>query len=399
MSKKADDLLFCYRWLLLELKREFAFEETLRMLEVLWSSLPPDWPCDGLQLFELRYTGVPLLDTSAAAIRPTLSGFRRRAATAYSKVCAIRRQSAGTLSLGNSPLLKKEFSPGESAATGMSASKRVQSLDGIAGDIAHCATSATSARIFREERQARKEKLLRERRLQSDAELAGSDGGRKIRDLGEFRRLTRQTSGSLTLPLEMTGDEGEPSGSLMTTSDELDYCTIECPAAAEMSRQRVRLEHSTSCFIQNAVAVENPVDISDNPLLAEEVEVGLTPSTDPISATEQELGAVTEQGLGAVISYSCENDVRGRLPAPQELGGGNPFLIFLCLSLLQQHRDVILGSRLDYQEIAMLFDKMVRKHDLSRTLEQARRMFSDYLKRDWSVASGSTAKDGADVGV
>lgn len=27
---QADDLLFCYRWLLLEMKREFAFEDSLR---------------------------------------------------------------------------------------------------------------------------------------------------------------------------------------------------------------------------------------------------------------------------------------------------------------------------------------------------------------------------------
>lgn len=36
----ADDLLFCYRWLLLELKREFAFEDALKMMEVMWASLP-----------------------------------------------------------------------------------------------------------------------------------------------------------------------------------------------------------------------------------------------------------------------------------------------------------------------------------------------------------------------
>lgn len=36
----ADDLLFCYRWLLLEMKREFAFDDALRMMEVLWASLP-----------------------------------------------------------------------------------------------------------------------------------------------------------------------------------------------------------------------------------------------------------------------------------------------------------------------------------------------------------------------
>lgn len=37
----AHELLFCYRWLLLDLKREFPFEDSLEMLEVLWASIPP----------------------------------------------------------------------------------------------------------------------------------------------------------------------------------------------------------------------------------------------------------------------------------------------------------------------------------------------------------------------
>ncbi|XP_037076236.1 LOW QUALITY PROTEIN: TBC1 domain family member 25-like [Pollicipes pollicipes] len=221
-DRQADDLLFCYRWLLLELKREFAFDHALRMLEVLWSSLPPDCPAEGLQLFERRYTGTPPPD----------------------KVCAIRRQSSGTVSLGNSPLLKKEFSSSEAAVTGMAASKRTLRLG-------------------------------------------------------------------------------------------------TAPAAGE---------------------------------------------------------APDEAALSSV-GYSTEPAPRALLPPPQELGGGNPFLIFLCLSLLQQHRDIILSRRLDYQEVAMLFDKMVRKHDVTRTLDQARKMFTDYLKRDWGVAMGDEVAGGADVGV
>jgi hypothetical protein len=69
--------LFCYRWLLLELKREFAFEDALRMLEVLWASLEPDWPPpDGLQLQE-------------ASLRPSAAPSRH---TAYTRLCALRRQ-------------------------------------------------------------------------------------------------------------------------------------------------------------------------------------------------------------------------------------------------------------------------------------------------------------------
>eukprot|EP00118_Oscarella_pearsei_P005440 m.25066 g.25066 ORF g.25066 m.25066 type:complete len:638 (+) comp28728_c0_seq1:83-1996(+) len=39
-QESAEDMLFCYRWLLLDLKREFPFNESLRVLEVIWSVIP-----------------------------------------------------------------------------------------------------------------------------------------------------------------------------------------------------------------------------------------------------------------------------------------------------------------------------------------------------------------------
>ena len=55
MIPQADDLLFCYRWLLLEMKREFAFEDALRALEVTWASLPPATADTSIQLWETRF--------------------------------------------------------------------------------------------------------------------------------------------------------------------------------------------------------------------------------------------------------------------------------------------------------------------------------------------------------
>lgn len=68
------------------------------------------------------------------------------------------------------------------------------------------------------------------------------------------------------------------------------------------------------------------------------------------------------------------------LPPPSEFGNGNPFLMFLCLTLLLQHRDSIMRSGMDYNETAMHFDKMVRKHNVLKCLNQARRLYQDYLR-------------------
>lgn len=80
-----------------------------------------------------------------------------------------------------------------------------------------------------------------------------------------------------------------------------------------------------------------------------------------------------------------------QLPPPNEFGAGNPFLIFLCLTLLLQARTAIIQSSMDYNEIAMNFDKMVRKHDVNRVLNQARRMYVDYLKSHQSSTVNTAA--------
>ena len=79
-----------------------------------------------------------------------------------------------------------------------------------------------------------------------------------------------------------------------------------------------------------------------------------------------------------------------KLPEPTVFGDGNPFLIFLCISCLLQHRSQIMSQGYDYQEIAMYFDRMVRKHDVDQTLAIARRLFAEYLNDNWNTNSNKS---------
>ena len=45
-------------------------------------------------------------------------------------------------------------------------------------------------------------------------------------------------------------------------------------------------------------------------------------------------------------------------------------------------------QQLDYQEIAMYFDRLVRRHDVRKTLSLARKMFAEYLNDDWKREDG-----------
>ena len=84
---QADDLLFCYRWLLLEMKREFAFEDSLQVLETLWSSMPPSYaPKDGLILFEKVLKSGETKEQESKKETP-------KRETVYAKMVSLRRRT------------------------------------------------------------------------------------------------------------------------------------------------------------------------------------------------------------------------------------------------------------------------------------------------------------------
>lgn len=93
-SNGADDLLYCYRWLLLELKREFSFDDALCMLEVLWSSLPPMPPAQELPLFEVRF-GEDMVNPQSPRVHSRENP--------YTKVRQIRKQSSSSSLLCGTP--------------------------------------------------------------------------------------------------------------------------------------------------------------------------------------------------------------------------------------------------------------------------------------------------------
>ena len=67
------------------MKREFALDDALRMLEVLWAALPASPPTNELSLAEVPFP---------PASPPPSPNVKHIRENAYTKVCAIRRQSS-----------------------------------------------------------------------------------------------------------------------------------------------------------------------------------------------------------------------------------------------------------------------------------------------------------------
>ncbi|KAM6228590.1 LOW QUALITY PROTEIN: TBC1 domain family member 25 [Spheniscus humboldti] len=90
-----------------------------------------------------------------------------------------------------------------------------------------------------------------------------------------------------------------------------------------------------------------------------------TSSSSSSSSSEEEVGL---------------EDDGAPLPPPEELGQGNPFLLFLCLAMLLEQREAVMARAGDYNEVAMHFDRLVRRHHLPRVLHRAKGLFARYLE-------------------
>lgn len=253
----ADDLFFTYRWLLLEMKREFLLDDAMYALEVMWSSLPIAPPEDDLPLFDPAYHEATISSSAPASHAEAyviLRSFQRRISSSHSHVAICDSGEAHRTSVNGAQ------------------SGSVQQEDDLLNAVDESADEVPTAR----------------------------QGQVKRSDSLEVGRLRRRTSRS--------EDKDEEQTSLLATGD-------------SASIGFVKVTH-------------------DKP-------------------TERQLPP---------------------LPPPSELGCGNPFLMFLCLSTLILQRDHVMLSCHDYNDIAMYYDKMVRQHRVESVVQYARQLYATYLR-------------------
>ncbi|XP_074057019.1 TBC1 domain family member 25 isoform X2 [Macrotis lagotis] len=309
LSTGADDLFFCYRWLLLELKREFAFEDALRMLEVTWSSLPPDPPEK-----EVELVGVPAPARDGEQpvrqrhmLRPTYYGLDE----ARDKVLPPRGE-------------KKEESLGTEESQELGFRKRPLARQASVGN--HQPGEEVQWGI--------PPQLLKQ--------LAVEEGD-----------VTAGVLVPLALPLHMTKSFSAPS-------------------------------------LRPLIAPSSPL-ATQSPLSTEPKQTGEESSS---TRTPSDQGGSLGKSLSSPYSSSLLPPAGATvsLPPPQEFGRGNPFMLFLCLAILLEHRDHIMKRSMDYNELAMHFDRLVRRHHLGKVLHRAKTLFADYLQSEvWDSEEGDEA--------
>ncbi|KAL6120232.1 tbc1d25 [Pungitius sinensis] len=418
VSRGADDLFFCYRWLLLELKREFAFEDALRMLEVTWSSLPPDPPETEVELQgppvetddptsgrDDDKTGERCLGDDAEEkekqrkrhmLRPSreeqvLSGHGVIGGTGQINVGAAnrseRRECANPhVSVEKAPPFERKTSFGEFKYY---TARNEDSFHMEDAEQPHAFVSLKSVRsVPRRQSTADSEEDTGERTPLINNCTNGfspmpspppTSTGLPMRKAAHSVYPTSPAS-----PSSWPGaspDSPPKSTSRSTTTGSVDLLRT----APKVMTSSVQMLGSTGINSPTTPTVRTTVAspthnrcLLSSPILS----FGRRPS---LSGSRSSPSTTANASLKAETSSMKPS----ALPPPQEFGKGNPFMLFLCLSILLEHRDHIIKNSLDYNELAMHFDRLVRRHNLSRVLQRAKALFADYLQSEvWDSEEG-----------
>ncbi|XP_077368006.1 TBC1 domain family member 25 isoform X2 [Festucalex cinctus] len=394
VSRGADDLFFCYRWLLLELKREFAFDDALRMLEVTWSSLPPDPPETDVELLG------PPPQTDGRRLTDSDGGLGRD----WEMKEKQRRQHMLRP-------LREEADVGWNAVTevGLASERRVvtpleetfgdfkyytaQNEDGFdlkAAERQQCLADAQSSRVPTRQSTVDSEEDAGERTPLIKCSKTGFSPASSP-PLPPIRNSdgVSQSSSALPSSRSVAAPDSAPQTTFDFASSGREALSRTVPKVITSSAQLLRSAglNSTAKPCVTSHAHHQNRSFLSSPILP----FGKSPSQAASRSSPNNLHSPSNKpATGTATHLDASPNIKPcSLPPPQEFGKGNPFMLFLCLSILLEHRDHIIKNGLDYNELAMHFDRLVRRHNLSRILQRAKALFADYLQSEvWDSEEG-----------
>ncbi|KAM9856266.1 TBC1 domain family member 25 [Aulostomus maculatus] len=373
VSRGADDLFFCYRWLLLELKREFAFDDALRMLEVTWSSLPPDPPETEVELLG------PPSEADEAMVQSTDKDKTVEICVGDDKQQKEKQRRRH--------MLRPSREEPDVCTDAVLEDKDRQDLDMSQENMEKADLPApplerqTSFGEFKYYTCQNEDNFdMQEVELSQGLVPSRSVSRIPLRqstvdseeDPGERTPLIKNSHGREALPRTV-------SRVLNSSAQVLSSTGIISPSAHAVKSSAASFSHT-----QNRSLLSSPIlSFGRGPSLP-----GSKSSCNNLPSPGNKSPSTTANTPNSAKAETTSIKPCS-LPPPQEFGKGNPFMLFLCLSILLEHRDHIIKNSLDYNELAMHFDRLVRRHNLSRVLQRAKALFADYLQSEvWDSEEG-----------
>ncbi|KAL7884989.1 hypothetical protein AOLI_G00077590 [Acnodon oligacanthus] len=437
VSKGADDLFFCYRWLLLELKREFAFDDALRMLEVTWSSLPPDPPETEVELLGPPLeTDQPLsLDNGRQSsdndelekdhterqrkrhmLRPSreeadggrnLSFEVERKEEKASKMESEEEYSVPTVGKCDAPAppFEKQSSFGEFKYYSARNEDSFEMNENDSSDPMlspaefHSTHSTLPLTVRQSTEDSEDDPGERQPLISSTDKLSSPEMEERSSPNGQMASplppclanwKNGSTQSSATSPSMSSWRTASPDVPASKSSSSPDKALGRLASSASVSNGTGAHSPSTPT---GKSGVSSPSLGYNRSLLSSPVLSFGKSQTLPKPFSSNLPSPCKPPGTGMNSPNTSKSEAGGikpcSLPPPQEFGKGNPFMLFLCLSILLEHRDHIIKNSLDYNELAMHFDRLVRRHNLGRILQRAKALFADYLQSEvWDSEEG-----------
>ncbi|KAJ8259985.1 hypothetical protein GJAV_G00175750 [Gymnothorax javanicus] len=408
VSRGADDLFFCYRWILLELKREFAFEDALRMLEVTWSSLPPDPPETEVELLGPPQEAEQEGGVAGAGLSAGLGEQKARQRRRH-MLRPSREEGGWDRGEGGSFGEFKYYS----AHNGDSFDMEEQEPP-----LQYSPHSVSSPLPLRqptedsEEDQGEEQPLIRAEDPVPPLVASGrpSPNGQTASphsplppSLPSWKNSAAVSPPSVTTWRAPASATPKPAASFSFLNGRVE--SVNTPSSMATTGRQVMSPFASSetgatptspatptgkpCLSSPSFCPAQSRSLLSSPILS----FGRASSSPPPPSKPPLPGNLCSPGGRPASSASSPSGLEATkpasLPPPQEFGKGNPFMLFLCLSILLEHRDHIVKNGLDYNELAMHFDRLVRRHNLSRVLQRAKALFADYLQSEvWDSEEG-----------
>ncbi|XP_074644682.1 TBC1 domain family member 25-like [Tubulanus polymorphus] len=409
----ADDLLFTYRWLLLELKREFPFDDACFMLEVMWSSLPPDPPDSNIDLVEPRVVLDDIIYKTGKVVSPVNgnNGKLVRQESAYQRLRTLRRQATSPCTKSPPTVIIEDServveSSDACGAVGKKESLKLDLRNGSAANTTKFSPDITplEEEKFIEESQdflsledsftssilAKSTSI--DRSLEGPVVVTSQSPQPKLerQEALERRDSKREINGFESFTDSSPGGEGIviPVVSSSTASSTT-YLITDSSSNRSNTSSHLHQSESSPDLLKSSNNGNNSPPFNNKEISVDSNENISSPSkrkTRPpnLQIPDSNFNKSDSPSSGSEKSSSLDfikvRDPLLKLPSPDSFGFGNPFMMFLCLTLLLQHRDHIMRNNMDYNELAMHFDKMVRKHSVYRVLNQAQSLYAIYLK-------------------
>ncbi|XP_044068748.1 TBC1 domain family member 25 [Siniperca chuatsi] len=431
VSRGADDLFFCYRWLLLELKREFAFDDALRMLEVTWSSLPPDPPETEVELL-----GPPLETDETVSCRDedkdmaveNCLGDDKEQKEKQRRRHMLRPSREEADVCGSAVIEEKDVGAGTGSEGGECdvPQATVEKADLQAPPFERQTSfgefkyyTARSEDSFDMEDAEQPRRLVALKSVTSVPRRQSTVDSEE--DPGEKTPLIKNCDNGFSspplfpsgLPMWKTGPSVSPTSSVSPSSwpgaspdSPPEPTSPSTTNGREAFPRTVPKVLTSSAQVLGSTGINSPTTPTlktsvaspthTRPLLSSPIlSFGRGPSLSGSRSSSNNLPSPGNKSPSTTANTPNSSKAESTsikpcsLPPPQEFGKGNPFMLFLCLSILLEHRDHIIKNSLDYNELAMHFDRLVRRHNLSRVLQRAKALFADYLQSEvWDSEEG-----------